>query len=79
MHTSHYPKSGSHAPLRVLRVDGSGRYDGSDSRALSDDLIAALQAHHGDIEVTVRDMVARERIHYAAWRITDPRSGAQAA
>ena len=42
--------------LRILEVSSSGRRDGSATRALSADLIAALEAKHDSIEVTQRDV-----------------------
>jgi FMN-dependent NADH-azoreductase len=44
------------AALRVLRVDSSARGEGSLSRAIGDDLIDRLEAVHGPLEVTVRDL-----------------------
>lgn len=44
------------APLRVLDIAASGRNDGSVSRKLSADLIAALEDRHDRIELTRRDL-----------------------
>ncbi len=44
------------APLKVLEIAASGRNDGSVSRKLSADLIAALEDRHGHIELTRRDL-----------------------
>jgi FMN-dependent NADH-azoreductase len=44
------------APLKVLEIAASGRNDGSFSRRLSADLIAALEDRHGRIELTRRDL-----------------------
>jgi FMN-dependent NADH-azoreductase len=44
------------APLKVLEIAASGRNDGSVSRRLSADLIAALEDRHGRIELTRRDL-----------------------
>ena len=44
------------APLKVLEIAASGRNDGSVSRALSADLITALEDRHGQIELTRRDL-----------------------
>jgi FMN-dependent NADH-azoreductase len=44
------------APLKILQVAASGRKDGSVSRMLSTDLIAALEERHGRIELTRRDL-----------------------
>ncbi len=43
-------------PLRILKLSASGRSDGSVTRELSRDLIAALQDRHGVAEVTHRDL-----------------------
>ena len=42
--------------LKVLRIDASGRRGGSTSRGLADDLVAALEARYGDVDVTRRDL-----------------------
>jgi FMN-dependent NADH-azoreductase len=42
--------------LNILRIDASGRLGGSSSRALSDDLVAALEARYGDVDVIRRDL-----------------------
>lgn len=44
------------ASLKVLEITASGRNDGSVSRMLSADLIGALEARHGNIELTRRDL-----------------------
>jgi FMN-dependent NADH-azoreductase len=44
------------SPLHVLEVAASGRSKDSVSRMLSADLIGALEARHGAIEVTRRDL-----------------------
>ena len=44
------------APLKVLEITASGRNDGSVSRKLSADLVAALEDRHGRIELTRRDL-----------------------
>jgi FMN-dependent NADH-azoreductase len=46
----------ANAPLKVLEIAASGRNDGSVSRRLSADLIAALEDRHGRIELTRRDL-----------------------
>ena len=43
-------------PLKVLRIDASGRRGGSSSRALANDLVAALEARYGDVDVIRRDL-----------------------
>jgi FMN-dependent NADH-azoreductase len=44
------------APLRVLEIAASGRNEGSVSRMLSADVVAALEARHGSIELTRREL-----------------------
>ena len=44
-------------PLKVLRIDASGRQNGSSSRALLDDLVSALESRY-DLSVTRRDLAA---------------------
>ena len=46
----------TNSPLRVLQVAASGRRKDSVSRMLSADLIGALEARHGVIELTRRDL-----------------------
>jgi FMN-dependent NADH-azoreductase len=42
--------------LTILRIDASGRRAGSNTRALTDHLIAKLQAENPDAEVVTRDV-----------------------
>ena len=42
--------------LKVLEIQASARGTGSISRELTADLIAALEARHGNIDVTTRDL-----------------------
>lgn len=42
--------------LNVLRIDTSGRTDGSSTRALTDDLIGAMQGRYNDLNVVRRDL-----------------------
>ena len=44
------------SPLHILRVDSSARADGSTTRLLNDELIAALRERHGRITVATRDL-----------------------
>ena len=44
------------APLRILEISASGRHQGSTSRRLTGELIAALESKHGSIEVSRRDL-----------------------
>lgn len=46
------------SPLHILRVDSSARADGSATRLLSDELIAALHQRHGRVTVTTRDLAS---------------------
>jgi len=48
--------SASQEHLNVLRIDSSGRFNGSITRALTDDVIAALESRHGSVRVTRRDL-----------------------
>lgn len=41
--------------LKLLRIDSSGRYQGSATRTLTNSLVEAL-SEHGNIEVSVRDL-----------------------
>lgn len=43
-------------PMRILRVDTSARHTDSISRRLSDHFVATLEAQHGSIAVTHRDL-----------------------
>jgi FMN-dependent NADH-azoreductase len=54
-------------PLRILELSASGRSDGSVTRELSSDLIAALQDRHGVAEVTHRDLSAGVPFVSEAW------------
>lgn len=46
----------SNKPLHILHIDASAREDGSVSRVLTADLVAALERRHGDATVTRRDL-----------------------
>lgn len=71
------PGKTTNKPLSVLEISASGRYKTSVSRALTRDLIAALEARHGSVDVTVRDLAAglpfvdEEWIDAARQRIAD--------
>jgi len=54
-------------PLNLLEVAASGRNDGSVSRMLSADLIAALEERHGGIELARRDLNKGLRFVDEAW------------
>jgi len=42
--------------LKILRIDSSGRQHGSSSRALADELVAALADRYGQVELAKRDL-----------------------
>ena len=44
------------APLKVLEINSSGRQQGSTSRKLVGEVIAALESRHGAVELTRRDL-----------------------
>jgi len=44
------------APLRILEINSSGRQQGSTSRKLVGEVIAALESRHGAVDVTRRDL-----------------------
>jgi FMN-dependent NADH-azoreductase len=54
-------------PLQVLAIHSSGRRDGSITRELSDNLVAALEDHHGVIQLTQRDVGTGLPFVDAAW------------
>ena len=54
-------------PRRILELSASGRSDGSVTRELSRDLIAALQDRHGVAEVTHRDLSTGVPFVNEAW------------
>ena len=43
-------------PVKVLRIDASGRTDQSSTRTLTDNLLDALQARYSTVEVARRDL-----------------------
>jgi FMN-dependent NADH-azoreductase len=43
-------------PMKVLRIDASGRQHGSSTRRLLDELTGALRARHGALEIRRRDL-----------------------
>ncbi len=53
--------------LNILEISSSGRHDGSVSRQLSKDLIAALQDKHGDVNLVHRDLGEGVPFVNAAW------------
>jgi len=55
------------SPLRVLQVTASGRGDASISRKLSADLVGALEARHGAVDVTRRDLRDAPPLLDEAW------------
>lgn len=65
------------APLRVLRVDASGRQAGSVTRQLADRFLVALAQRHDEILVTRRDVAEGLPFVDAAWigaNATDPQA-----
>lgn len=56
-------------PLRILEISASAKQDGSISRQLSADLLAALEQRHGDVVVTRRDLAAGLPFVDEAWVI----------
>ena len=54
-------------PLKVLAIESSGRQDGSITRELSADLIAALEDRSGSIQLVRRDVGAGLPFVDAAW------------
>jgi FMN-dependent NADH-azoreductase len=54
-------------PLQVLAIDSSGRQNDSITRALSADLIAALEDRYGSIELTRRNVGGGLPFVDAAW------------
>jgi len=54
-------------PLKVLAIDSSGRQDGSITRELSTDVIAALEDRFGSIQLVRRDVGAGLPFVDAAW------------
>lgn len=45
-------------PLRILEISASTRQQGSISRQLTDDVVAALETRHQAVEITRRDLAA---------------------
>jgi FMN-dependent NADH-azoreductase len=54
-------------PMRILDIRASGRSNGSVTRALSDDLIDALQDRYGAAQVTRRDLATGVPFVNDAW------------
>jgi len=54
-------------PLQVLVINSSGRRDGSITRELTSDLVAALRDRHGAIQLTRRDVGTGLPFVDAAW------------
>jgi len=62
-------------PFNILRVDASMRRTGSVTRALADDLVAALKDLHGEVSLTNRDLADGLPLIDEAWigaNFTDP-------
>jgi len=73
-----------HNPLKILRIDSSGRQQNSVTRQLADLLIAQLRRHGREVHVTTRDVAPGLPLVNEAWinaNFTAPeqRSAAQRA
>lgn len=60
-------RDSQHTPLAVLAVHGSGRRQGSVSRMLTADVLAALERREGGIAVAHRDLAAGIPLVDGAW------------
>ena len=63
------------SPLKILRIDSSGRKQNSVTRQLADELIAQLRGHGRAIQVTTRDVAPGLPLMDEAWinaNFTDP-------
>jgi FMN-dependent NADH-azoreductase len=58
-------------PLQVLAINSSGRRDGSITRELTSDLVAALRDRHGTIQLTRRDVGSGLPFVDAAWFVAN--------
>ncbi len=56
-----------HKSLRILEISSSGRYDGSVTRQLSADLIAALEDRHQYVDITRRNVGSGVPFVNEAW------------
>ncbi len=54
-------------PLNILKIDSSGRLDGSASRVLTADIVEALEMRHGDVDVVNRDLAQGMPFVDASW------------
>lgn len=63
MHNTHTPAR----PYTVLRVDASGRRTGSVTRALSQAVVDALAARHGEVRLIERDVAPGIPVVDEAW------------
>jgi len=52
---------------QILEISASGRIGGSTTRALSGNLISALEDRYGEIDVTHRDLAAGVPVVDEAW------------
>lgn len=69
------PTQANPKPLRVLRVDASGREQGSVTRQLADLFLTRLAERHGEVRVSRRDVAAGLPFVDAAWigaNVTEP-------
>lgn len=55
------------APLRVLEINSSGRQQGSTSRMLVGEVVAALESQFGSVDVTRRDLASGVPFVNDAW------------
>jgi len=62
--------------MNLLHIDSSILGQGSVSRVLSAEIVAALRTNHPDIEVTYRDLAAHPIAHLTANHLPAIRSGA---
>jgi FMN-dependent NADH-azoreductase len=53
--------------MRILEINGSGRYDGSVSRMLTSELIDALETREGQVSVSRRDLADGIPLVDEAW------------
>lgn len=72
---THKTMAGTPGPLKVLRIDSSGRVQNSVTRQLADLLIAQLRRQGRNVEVTTRDVAQGIPFINEAWidaNFTDP-------
>lgn len=57
----------THTTLNILAIEASARHEGSISRRLAADLLAALEQRHGDVRITRRDLATGLPLIDEAW------------